>query len=217
MDQTTLRDVEGNERLTAGAGAILIVLLAAEGLTILSVERLRTWHVFLGMMLVPVVALKIGSTTYRFVRYYRGDPDYSAKGPPHLVLRVLGPVVTVLTVAVLATGVVLLLTGQRAPWREIHKLCFIAWFAAMTVHVLGHIIETVRIAPRDWRISATRRSSAGRAPGVTQRRTALVGALLVGVALGVAFIPKAHGYDHHGRRDKLGPAAVQPLSSNARP
>ena len=61
---------EGNERLTAMTGALLLVLLAAEGITIVSVRQLLSWHFFLGMLLVGPVLLKLGSTSYRFVRYY---------------------------------------------------------------------------------------------------------------------------------------------------
>ena len=60
---------EGNERLTAMTGAVLLLLLAAEGFTILSIGRLLTLHFFLGMLLIGPVLLKIGSVCYRFVRY----------------------------------------------------------------------------------------------------------------------------------------------------
>ena len=42
------------------------MLLAIEGVTILSVQRLISAHVFIGMLLIPIVALKMGSTIYRF-------------------------------------------------------------------------------------------------------------------------------------------------------
>jgi hypothetical protein len=72
----------GNERLTAMTGAVLLVLFAAEGVTVLSVHRLLTLHFFLGMLLVGPVALKVGSTGYRFVRYYSRAGPYVRKGPP---------------------------------------------------------------------------------------------------------------------------------------
>jgi hypothetical protein len=55
----------GNERLTAMTGAVLLVLLAAEGFTLLGVHRMLTLHFFLGMLLIGPVLLKIGSTGYR--------------------------------------------------------------------------------------------------------------------------------------------------------
>jgi hypothetical protein len=54
--------VEGNARLTATTGVLLIVLLAVEGVTILFIRPLISMHVFVGLMLVPPVALKLGST-----------------------------------------------------------------------------------------------------------------------------------------------------------
>ena len=74
------------------------------------------------MLLIPPVLLKIGSTGWRFVRYYRGSPAYRRKGPPPALLRLLGPVVVILTVGVLASGVALVL----APHSLRHTLLFAA-------------------------------------------------------------------------------------------
>lgn len=71
---------EGNERLTAMTGAVLLVLLAAEGATILRIHQLLTVHFFIGMLLIGPVLLKMGSTGYRFVRYYTGSAEYVRKG-----------------------------------------------------------------------------------------------------------------------------------------
>jgi hypothetical protein len=87
--------VEGNARLTSATGLVLLVLLAVEGYTILDVRGLITLHIFLGILLVGPVLLKIASTTHRFARYYLGAAEYVRKGPPHIVLRVIGPLVTV--------------------------------------------------------------------------------------------------------------------------
>ena len=72
---------EGNERLTVVAGALLIVLLAAVGVTIVFIGRLLWWHLFLGLAVIGPVGLKVGSTGYRFMRYYTADPPTVAKGP----------------------------------------------------------------------------------------------------------------------------------------
>jgi len=76
----TTGGAEGNERLTALTGLVLLVLFAAEGVTILSVRGLLTLHFFLGMLLIGPVALKACSTIYRFVRYYAGGRRVSAQG-----------------------------------------------------------------------------------------------------------------------------------------
>ena len=80
------------------------------------VRDLISMHVFVGMLLVPFVTVKIASTGYRFVRYYRGDVAYTRKGPPPLPLRLLGPVVVVTTIALLGTGVAALLVRGQGSW-----------------------------------------------------------------------------------------------------
>ena len=170
--------VEGNARLTGVAGALIFVVLAIEGVTILRVQRLLTAHVFIGMMLVPLIVLKIATTGYRFARYYRGTPTYTAKGPPPLVLRFAGPVVVVATIAVFATGIAALTVGPKTRWLlEAHKASFIVWFGVTTVHVLGHILETPALAAADWRRQRERLG------GTAARRALIIGALTLGVAL----------------------------------
>ena len=119
--------VAANARLTASNAVVLLVLLAAEGVTILRVRDLLTPHVFIGMVLVPPVLLKAASTGWRFARYYRGAPAYRRKGPPPLLLRLLGPAVVILTVVLLASGVGLLLVGSS--WLplllKVHKASFV--------------------------------------------------------------------------------------------
>ena len=95
---------ERNARLTALTGAALMVLLAIEGITLISLRSMLSWHIFVGLLVVPVVALKLGSTGYKIYRYYTRRADYVEAGPPHLLLRLLGPVVAVSTIALLATG-----------------------------------------------------------------------------------------------------------------
>ncbi|TAM85337.1 MAG: hypothetical protein EPN43_11715, partial [Jatrophihabitans sp.] len=64
--------VEGNSRLTAVNGMVLLVLLAVEGVTILDVRGMITLHMYLGVLLVGPVVLKCASTGYRILRYYTG-------------------------------------------------------------------------------------------------------------------------------------------------
>ena len=156
--------VEGNARITGSLGAAIFVLLLVEGITILRVGQLISWHVFIGMMLVAFATVKIGSTGYRFVRYYRGDAVYVQKGAPPFVLRALGPIVVLLTVAVLGTGIGALLTHRHGQWLLLHKASFILWFGAMTIHVLGHALETPALAIADMRSGAREE-----APGVAAR------------------------------------------------
>jgi hypothetical protein len=193
-DRSSDKGVESNARLTGGTAAVLVVLLAAEGVTILRIHSLLTPHVVIGMLLVPPVLLKIGSTGWRFVRYYRGAAAYRRKGPPPWALRLLGPVVVVLTVVLFASGILLVLDrhGIGNHLALIHKASFVLWFGAMTVHVLGHLLETARLAPLDW-AHRTRRDVAG----ASARQWALVISLVIGVLLGVMMLAPAHHYYNH--------------------
>jgi hypothetical protein len=202
---------EANARLTGSTAALLLVLLAAEGVTIPFVGPLLTAHVVIGMILVPPLLVKIGSTGYRFIRYYQGDPAYRRKGPPPALLRLLGPFVVVLTVIVVASGIALLFAGNR--WITdlllIHRASFILWFGATTVHVLGHLSDTARLAPRDW-YGRARRDIAG--AGV--RQWLLVASLAVGALLAVAVVGQIGSY--RVRRDASRHGAVSALAVGAR-
>ena len=103
--------VEGNTRLTSATGMVLLVLLAVEGVTILSVRQMITLHIVVGVLLLGPVLLKTGSTMYRFTRYYTGAASYRRKGPPHPLLRVLGPLVILSSLALLGTGIALIVVG----------------------------------------------------------------------------------------------------------
>lgn len=177
--------VAGNARLTASIAVVLFVLLAAEGFTILKIGPLLKAHVFIGMLLVPPVILKISSTFYRFVRYYLNDPSYRHKGPPPMVLRMLGPALVVITVVLFATGIAMLyLKGSSLQTMLfLHKASFVLWFCGMTIHVLGHISETARLAPRDFVLR-----SRHKVRGANARNAALLVSLVIGVVLGAALI-----------------------------
>jgi hypothetical protein len=184
--------VEANARLTGSIAAVLLILLAVEGVTILEVSSLLRLHVFVGMLLVPPVLLKTATTGYRFARYYAGSPPYVQRGPPPPVLRILGPVVGVATIAVLGTGVSLLWTPSS--WRDttllLHKATFVVWFGAMTVHVLGHLVDTYRLAPRDWTPKAVY------VPGLWLRRAVVVATLLAGAGLGLIALSQVDTWVH---------------------
>jgi hypothetical protein len=181
--------VAGNSRITGGLAAALLVLLAAEGATIPFIGSLLGPHMFIGMLLIPPVALKLGSTGYRFARYYSGAPSYRRKGPPAWALRVLAPLVVVSSLVLFGTGVALLV--GEPPSNSLvffHKLSFFVWVAAMTVHVLGHILEIPSLAIPDWRRHGGREAAlAG-----SGMRIALLGTSLVaGAALALATISAA--------------------------
>ncbi|MDT4997072.1 MAG: hypothetical protein QOD45_1140 [Pseudonocardiales bacterium] len=184
--------VEGNSRLTAVNGMTLLVLLAIEGVTVLDVRGMITLHVYLGALLVGPVLLKTASTGYRFVRYYTGARPYREKGPPHLVLRMLGPVVILSTLAVLGTGLGLIAVGpdHREPLLTLHKASFVVWFVATSLHVLGHVLDGAHTTWRELRDP--------HAAPVARRRRArslvIALSLIAGVGLATALLPAAHGW-----------------------
>ena len=149
---------EGNERLTAMTGAVLLVLLLVECYTILRIGRLLTLHVFLGMLLLGPVVLKAGSVLYRFVRYYTGSGPYRRKGPPALLLRLIGPVIMLLTACVFGSGIMLAVTGPgfngTSEWLTIHRISFIAWAFFITVHVLAYVWRLPRLLAAEARGTA---------------------------------------------------------------
>ena len=138
-------DPAGNERLTAMTGAVLLVLFAAECLTLLNIGHLLTLHVFLGMLLLGPVGLKIGSTLWRFTRYYTGSAGYVRRGPPPPLQRVTGPFVILTTVAVLGTGIMLAVEGPgNGNWGRLHHLSFFLWAAVMLIHLASYVPKLPR-------------------------------------------------------------------------
>jgi hypothetical protein len=224
----TAGGTDGNERLTSEAGAVLFVLLAALGITILRIGTLLWIHLFVGLLLLGPVALKLISTGYRFTRYYTSEPRYRRKGPPELALRLLAPLVVLSTLVVFASGVALLLRGpsSRGSLLLIHKVSFFVWLAVTALHVLGHLRDMRRtlLGARAVRgaVFASTGAAGGDSPlppaggseragseptGRSGRALALAAALLAGLVLALALIPQFGPWvnDNHGR---FGPARV---------
>jgi hypothetical protein len=187
--------VDGNERLTAATAVVLIVLLAALGVTILSIGELVWWHVLLGMLLIPPVLLKLGSTGWRFMRFYTGAREYMRRGPPLLPLRLMAPLVVASTLAVFATGVALLAVGPQAGFVVgLHKASFIVWLALTAMHVLAHLRAIPQLVTGDWRRRAVPPESV--VPGTGMRRLALAATIVVGAVVAAATIRYAQPWVH---------------------
>ncbi len=186
---------DGNSRLTGATAAVLLLLLAVEGLTLVSLQSFLSWHIFVGMLLVPIVTLKVASTGYRFVRYYSGHPDYVLAGPPPALLRMLGPLVVVTTFGLFATGVTLAVAGPGGGIiLGLHKASFVVWFGAMSLHVLGHFLRLPGLVRADVR------GGEGLA-GSRIRLATVAGAIACGAIVAVATLPLiAPWTDWIGRR-----------------
>jgi hypothetical protein len=172
---------DGNARLTASVAVVLLVLLAAEGLTLLGgVGSYLLPHMFIGLLVIPVIGLKMASTSWRMVAYYRHVEDYVRNGPPHVLLRVLvAPVLVAATIVMFATGIGAALVGHGGLLLGLHKVSFVVWGAAFGLHVLAHLAKLPPLV-RD------------RAAGYTLRRYAIALSLVSGLVVALAAIPLAH-------------------------
>ena len=171
---------DGNQQLTAVAATLLLVLLAVEGATLLNLRSLLTVHAFIGVLLLPVVGLKLGSTGWRMLRYYLGAEEYVRRGLPHPFLRlVVAPVAVASTIVVLATGVALLaLDGTSGTVLGLHKASFVVWLGAVGVHVLARVARL----PAALQL---------RRPGLAFRLGLAAATLSAGVALAMLTLPSA--------------------------
>jgi hypothetical protein len=186
----------GNEQLTLAIAALLIVLLAVEGATILRIGSFLTVHAFVGMLLIPVVALKLASTGWRMLRYYQRGDEYVLRGPPHVALRMLvAPVLVLSTLVVFGTGVALLALHQRhGTLVGLHKASFLVWAGAFGLHVLAHLLELPRLR-RLW------------IPGAVLRVALVTASVAAGLVLALETLPAAdrlqdHATEHVGFDDR---------------
>jgi hypothetical protein len=161
-------------------------------LTLLGIQQFLRPHIFLGLLLIPPILLKLGSTGWRMTRYYLGSAEYVRRGPPALLLRsVVAPVLVVSTIALFATGIAAAALGQRGLLLDLHKLSFFVWVGAMAIHVLTRVLKLPRLIAADWwRHDAL----AGR----RLRQLLLTGALAGGLALAVLTLPVVDHWQDRG-------------------
>jgi hypothetical protein len=184
---------QGNASLTSLAGALLVVLLAVEGSTIPFLGALLSVHVFVGMLLLGPVALKLGTTGYRFARYYLQEPEYVRFGPPIPLMRfIVAPILVVSTLSLFGTGVALLAVPHRGTVLALHQASFLVWVGATAIHVLAYARRALRHLIEDAFVS--------RVGGERWRLVALVLAVAAGLAVGVATYPLAAPWLHGGAR-----------------
>jgi hypothetical protein len=192
----------GNERLTAVVGVLLVVPILVELATVLlGVHTFMSLHVFVGLALIPAVLLKLGSTGWRFVRYYSRSHAYVAHGPPQITMRVLAPLFVAATVVLFGSGVAMgILHGHPLQVaRQLHGPASVIWLLLLGVHLLVYLGQAVRSTVHDALPTA-------RVParGTMARLCALAGVLILGLVLGGATVPAQHRWvdlrrDHHHR------------------
>lgn len=184
----------GNALVTAWTGMVLLVLFVAELVTLLDLSGWLDWHVVIGVLLVPPALVKTASTGWRIVRYYTGEPRYRQAGPPPLLLRLLGPLVVAATLALLASGLLLILVGPASARQSfltlvghplslvsVHAGLAVVWAGVTGVHVLARLLPAVLVLTGAE--AAGRRGHPGRrVPGTPGRLLVVAAALLCGVA-----------------------------------
>lgn len=193
---------DGNERLTAAVGVLLLVPVLVEIATILlGVHTFMSWHVFVGLALIPVVILKLATTGWRFVRYYTRSRPYVAAGPPQTAMRLLAPLFVVATLVLFGSGVAMgFLHGDSLEIaRRLHGPASVIWLLLLGVHVLVYLGRAVRDTADD--VLPAERTPV---PGKSARLYVLATAIVCGLVLGTAFIPAQHRWvdirhDHHDR------------------
>jgi len=185
-----------NEQLTAVVAMLVLVLLAVEGATLLNLQSLLSVHAFVGILLIPVIAVKLASTGWKLLRYYRGDQEYVLRGPPHVVLRmIVAPILIGSTILLFGTGVWLLALDQtRGTLVGLHKASFVIWIGAFGLHVLSRLLPALR---------ALRRG----VPGLSLRVGVATLSVVAGLAVAMATLPAADhlqdkvsghvGFDEH--------------------
>jgi hypothetical protein len=170
--------VMANQQLTSVVGALLFLLVVAIAVTTLSMPQFLSAHYLVGVLMLPPVALKFGTTGYRFVRYYRGDRAYRLAGPPKPLLRLLvAPVLVASTLVVFVTGLELWLFGLRFGrfWSTAHTVSAVVFMLATGGHLFAHLRESAAAAAAETTSPPSRPATA--------RRSLLFGTLLFGVVL----------------------------------
>lgn len=207
----------GNAVLTAWTGLVLLVLFLGELLTLFDVRGLISWHVALGALLIPPAVMKTATTGWRVVGYYTGREPYQVAGPPPTVLRWLGPLVVASTLALLGSGVALILLGEQVgrqrffsalgfgiSWVALHQGVFAVWCVATGLHLLGRIIPALQLT--------VRRGSSERIPGALARTLLLLAATGAAVILSVVLVRADASWhnDRFGAEHQSPPGASAP-------
>jgi len=178
--------VIGNERLTALAGAILLVLLLIELLSVVYLRALMSIRVAVGVVLALPLMVKLASTGYRFVRYYTGSAGYVQRGPPSLPLRLLAPILVAVTLILMASRIGLIAVGPTAPGPllAVHNVSALVWLPLTAIHTVAYVVRVPRIAAPDL-VAATP------IPGRNLRLAASLGSLVLGAFGALVLLPAA--------------------------
>ena len=181
----------GNLILTRVTAGMLVLLLAAQGLTLFSVEGMLQPHLFIGLVLIPPLILKLGTTSYRFTRYYTGSAAYREQGPPKIIPRIIAPILVLATITLFSSGVWMLALGHKSDQAmSIHTASFVVWGIAFLIHLAVHTPTLVRALKEDWN-GMLRRTVAG----ASTRAMLLAASFGAGLALALSLLGAITGFE----------------------
>ncbi|WP_436664385.1 hypothetical protein ACOALA_10305 [Alicyclobacillus acidoterrestris] len=182
-----------NERLTALAGGVLFVVIAAQLVITANLRALISIHIFVGVLLCGPLIVKLCSTAYRFVQYYTHSPSFAQKEAPNIWLRVLAPFLVVVTLMVFVSGFALAIVGPShiGVILDIHAACVALWLPLLAVHVYAHIRKASHWIASDWN-NQDQASGFGR----SARFSINIFGLILGALGAIAMIPVSAPWRH---------------------
>jgi hypothetical protein len=149
------------------------------------------------MLLLGPVTLKAATVIYRFARYYTKSEPYRRKGPPAPLLRLIGPVIVLLTACVFGSGIMLAVTGPSygyggpSGWLVVHRISFLAWAFFIVIHVLAYV-------PRLPRLLAAEARGTALLGGRGTRLALLIASLLAGLVIALLTVHLASKWEPFG-------------------
>jgi|SRR5579884_2495107 hypothetical protein len=205
-----------NRRVTALTGLLVLPLAALVLLTGLLFGSLWHVHYFLAFLLLPLVLLKVGSTTYRMVRYYLRSGLYRFIRPPYPLARVTSPLLVVSVVLLFVSGIAMWAThSRRDPWGWLHTDAAIAFSCLVALHLGMYVPEALRAAGDDLKsepvASAPHRRDRLAVIGVA----AAAGLVLAVATIGFSQFPARAHRERHAQATTPG-AAADPTTTSGR-
>lgn len=198
--------VVSNERMTALTGAVLLVLILVELASAAILHVGLSIHVFVGVLLVGPLVVKLGSTGWRFLRYYTGAPAFVRRGPPQLALRVMAPLLIATSVVVIGSGIGLVVAGPRSAGLllPLHGFSVLIWLPLIALHVFAHTWRVLRLVTAGWSNPSGKSTVSGR--GI--RLGLNLGALVAGAVAAVLLFPGAAPWSVWSQTNEMIPAPM---------
>src|SRR5947209_6101078 len=161
--------VTSNTRFTRSIGMVLFWLIILQffsallffGLTAnwqvptwLPYSLTRAIHFFVGFSIIPLILLKLATTSWKAGGYYTGRPIYKKEGPPAWYNRLLSPIMGMLFLSVLWSGIAMWgMLEKYFPFGPLYQTYQVVqwhtWSAVLLVglavfHMVAHFREVFR-------------------------------------------------------------------------